>query len=84
MDVKIKVYDDCKYVVGSKKVAEVTYRNIKNYEVVTGNRATEIGNMTDDDSRDEYNEYLVITLNDGDTVAFCSSHVDMFIEYQVI
>ena len=43
MDVKIKVYDDCKYVVGSKKVAEVIYRNINNYEVVTGNRRQPIG-----------------------------------------
>lgn len=39
MDVKVKLYDNCKYVVDSKKVAEVIYRNIKNYKVVTGNRA---------------------------------------------
>ena len=84
MNVKIKVYDICKYEADSKKVAEVIYRNIKDYEVVTGDRATEIGNETDDASRDEYNEYLVITLNDGDTATFCNSHVDMFIEYQVI
>ena len=84
MNVKIKVYDSCKYVVGSKKVAEVIYRNIKAYEVVTGERATKIENMTDENSRDEYNEYLVITLNDGDTATFCNSHVDMFVEYKVI
>ena len=84
MNAKIKVYDICKYKADSKKVAEVIYRNIKGYEVVTGDRATEIGNTTDYASRDEYNEYLVIILNDGDTATFCNSHVDMFIEYQVI
>ena len=84
MNVKIKVYDDCKYVAGSKKVAEIIYRNIKDYKVVTGNKATEIGNTTDEANRDEYNEYLVITVNDEETAIFCNSHVDMFIEYQVI
>ena len=78
MDVKIKVYDICKYEAGSKKVAEVIYKNIKGYEVVTGERATEIGNTTDEASRDEYNEYLVITLNDGETSTFCNSNVDLF------
>ena len=84
MDVKIKVYDICKYEADSKKESEIIYKNIKDYEVVTGDRATEIGNMTDEASRDEYNEYLIITLADGDTATFCNSHVDMFIEYKVI
>ena len=84
MNVKIKVYDSCKYVVDSKKVAEVIYRNIKDYKVVTGNKATEIGLETDENSRDEYNEYLVITLADGETATFCNSQVDMFVEYKVI
>lgn len=78
MDVKIKVYDICKYEADSKKVAEVIYRNIKGYEVVTGDKATEIGNMTDEASRDEYNEYLIITLADGETATFCNSEVDLF------
>ena len=84
MDAKIKVYNICKYEVGSKKVAEVIYKNIKDYKVVTGNRATEIGLETDENSRDEYNEYLIITLENGETSTFCNSHVDMFIEYKVI
>ena len=84
MNAKIKVYDKCKYEADSKKVAEVMYRNIKDYEVVTGNSATEIGLETDENSRDEYNEYLIITLENGETSTFCNSHVDMFIEYKVI
>ena len=68
-----------KTVEQSEKVAEVEYKNIKRFEVVTGERATEIGNETDSNSRDEYNEYLVITLEDGEISTFCNSHVDLFI-----
>ena len=78
MNVKIKIYDGVKYNIESKKVAEIEYDNIKGYEVVTGDKATEIGLETDENSRDEYNEYLVITLADGEISTFCNSHVDMF------
>ena len=83
MNVKVKVYNGVKYNANSEKVAEVEYNNIRGYEVVTGERATEIGLETDENSRDEYsrdeyNEYLIITLDDGETSTFCNSHVDMF------
>lgn len=78
MDVKVKIYNEVKYSKDSKKVAEVEYKNIKGFEVVTDERATEIGLETDEASRDEYNEYLVITLEDGEKSTFCNSHVDLF------
>ena len=78
INVNVKIYNGVKYNANSKKVAEVEYNNIRGYEVVTGERATEIGLETDENSRDEYNEYLIITLEDGDTSTFCNSHVDMF------
>ena len=78
ISVKIKIYDGVKYNVESKKVAEIEYDNIRGYEVVTGDKAIEIGLETDENSRDEYNEYLVITLEDGEISTFCNSHVDMF------
>lgn len=77
MKVKVKVYDGVKYNADSEKVVEVEYQ-IKGYEVVTGSRATEIGLSTDENSRDEYNEYLVLELENGETATFCNSHVDMF------
>lgn len=73
MKVKVKVYDGVKYKEESKKVAE-----IEGFEVVTGDRAIEIGLETDENSRDEYNEYLVLDLGNGETATFCNSHVDMF------
>ena len=45
---------------------------------LTGDRAIEIGLETDENSRDEYNEYLVLDLGNGETATFCNSHVDMF------
>ena len=79
MNVKVKVYNGIKYNMETEKVAEVEYKNIKRFEVVTGERATEIGNETDANIRYEYNEYLVLTLEDGEISTFCNSHVDLFI-----
>ena len=78
MNVYLKIYDGVKYDGSNPKVAEVRYDNIQGFEVVTGDRATEIGLETDENSRDEYNEYLIITLEDGETATFCNSHVDLF------
>lgn len=78
MNVKVKVYNGIKYNADSEKVAELKFNNIRDYEVVTGDRATKIGLETDENSRDEHNEYLIITLEGGETATFCNSHVDMF------
>ena len=79
MNVKVKIYNGVKYESSSEKVAEVEYTNIRGYEVVTGDRAKKIGLETDKNSRDEHNEYLIITMENGETSTFCNSHVDMFI-----
>ena len=79
MNVKVKIYNGVKYESSSEKVAEVEYNNVRGYKVVTGDRATNIGLETDKNSRDEYNEYLIITLENGETSTFRNSHVDMFI-----
>ena len=47
MDVKVKIYNGNKYNRESEKVAEIEYKNIEGYEVVTGKRATDIGLETD-------------------------------------
>ena len=82
MDIKLKIYDSCIYIGESRMVAEVEYRNIKSYEVVTGKRAEQIANVFG--YKDEYNEYLIITLENGETATFCNSHVDMFRDFRHI
>ena len=78
LNIKVKFYDGVKYNLENEKIAEIVYNNIRSYEVVTGDIATEIGLETDEESRDEYNEYLIVTLENGETLTFCNSHVDMF------
>lgn len=78
MKMIVKGYDKVKYEKDSKKVFEVTYNNVESYEVVTGDRATEIGSYTDEESRDKYNEYLVLHLTNGETATFSNSTVDLF------
>ena len=82
MNVRLKIYNGCKYTNICNKVKEVLYTNIRGFKVVTGEEATKIGEETDGDSIDEYNEYLVITLEDGNTSTFRNSHVDLFIDHR--
>lgn len=78
INVKVKIYDGVKYEADSVKVAEVEYKNIKGFEVITGKAAEEISNELDAYSRDECNEYLIITLENGETATFRNSHTDLF------
>ena len=78
MKVLVKVYDKVKYDVTSEKVAEVRY-NINGFKIISGGKeAEQIEAMTDEESIDEFHEYLVLELADGETSTFCNSHVDMF------
>ena len=76
MNIKVKVYDNSKYNKDSKKVAEVEYKGCKGFEVKE---------MTDEeifargfDETDEYKEYAIITLADGDNATFRNSLCDIF------
>lgn len=80
MNVKVKIYDEVKYSPLSEKVAEVKYNNIKGFDVYSDpSTVEEIESLTDASGIDEYHEYLVITLENGDTSTFRNSHVDLFI-----
>ena len=74
MKVKVKVYDGIKYNENSKKMSEVEY-NVTGFEVKEI-PATEILKVFDE--TDEYNEYLILTLANGETSTFRNSHVDLF------
>lgn len=79
MSVKVVVYDKCKYDLTSEKVAEVEYKNIKGFDILSDIMTVErIEAETDESGIDEYHEYLIITLEDGETATFRNSHVDMF------
>lgn len=75
MNLKVKVYDGCKYDAASKKVAETIYNDVVSLEVkVIADKEI----LKTYDETDEYNEYAIITFTDGTTATFRNSHVDIF------
>lgn len=77
MSVKVVVYDKCKYDLTSEKVAEVEYKNIRGWDIASDPMTVEkIESETDE--IDEYHEYLIIALENGEISTFRNSHVDMF------
>ena len=75
MNLKVKVYDGCKYDAESKKVAEMIYNDVVSLEVkvIDDNEI-----LKTYDETDEYNEYAIITFTDGTTATFRNSHIDIF------
>ena len=81
MDCRVRIYDGIKFFK-CKKTKDIYYRNIKGFEVVTGERADQISSEIDASSIDTYNEYLVIYMEDGSTVTFAYSKSDLFINHR--
>ena len=81
MEVKVRIYDGIKYFK-CKKVKEIFYRNVIGFEVVTGDRADQISSEIDVSSIDQYNDYLIIYLEDGSTATFGYSTSDLFIDHR--
>lgn len=75
--VELKIYDSCKYKPTSETKYKVQY-NINAYEVKKIVKE-EILKETDESSLDEYEEYLILYLDDGETSTFRNSHVDMYL-----
>ena len=76
MEIKVKVYNACKYFNAAKKIHEVVYKDVKKFTVETLTHE-EIDRMGFDEY-DEFNEYLTITFQNGETATFRNSHVDVF------
>lgn len=77
MKVVVYFYDGIKYDRHSAHVAEATYY-ITSYSVVGGEKARQIESETDEDGIDDFSEYLVLDLDNGETATFRNSYVDMF------
>ena len=77
MSVKVVVYDKCKYDLTSEKVAEVEYKNIRGFDILSDIMTVE-RIEAETDEIDEYHEYLIIALENGEISTFRNSHVDMF------
>lgn len=73
----VKVYDGVKYDIKSKVANSVEY-NIEGYKVVSGGTEAETIERECGNDLDEFHEYLVLDLGNGETSTFRNSHVDMF------
>ena len=78
MNVKLKIYNGVKYNPQNKIISEIEC-TIKGYKVLSGKKAKKVEKQRNKNSRDKYNEYLIITLDNGEKLTFCNSLVDMFI-----
>lgn len=82
IDVEVEVYAECKYTANAEvfeNSKKATFKNVVNWEIVTGDDAKEIEAMTDAESVDDHHEYLVLNFEDGTSSTFRNSYVDMFI-----
>lgn len=78
---EIEVYGVCKYHAAKEELENpltVRYDGITEFEIVSGYDAEEIERDTDDESIDDYHEYLILHFENGETSTFRNSYVDMF------
>ena len=73
----VKVYDGVKYDIKSEVKNRVEY-NIEGYKVISGGAEAEAIESECGNDFDEFHEYLVLDLGNGETATFRNSHVDMF------
>lgn len=78
VNVEVEIYEECKYKTTEEPVTIARYEGLDHWYIITGEDATEVGNMTDEASRDDYNEYLELHFTDGSVATFRNSYVDMF------
>lgn len=75
--VELWIYDQCKYNEGSKIKFKITY-DIFAYEIKSISKS-DILKETDGSCVDPYNDYLILTMKNGETSTFRNSYCDLFI-----
>ena len=76
--VELEVYNKCKYMMDEDAEIRRVKFEISSWEIVDGQDAEEIEAHTDGSCIDDYHEYLVLHLTNGETATFRNSYVDMF------
>ena len=77
MKLNVKLYNECKYEKDSKVIKDVNIKGIASLEVKEI-AASEILSETDGSCVDDYNEYLILTYDNGETSTYRNSYVDAF------
>lgn len=77
MKLNVKLYNECKYEEGAKVIKDVDLTGIASLEIKEI-PASEILRETDGSCVDDYNEYLILTYENGETSTYRNSYVDVF------
>ena len=77
MKLNVKLYNECKYEKDSKVIKGVNLEGIVSLEIKEI-PASEILKETDGSCVDDYNEYLILTYENGETSTYRNSYVDVF------
>ena len=77
MKLNVKLYNECKYENDSKVIKDVNLEGIASLEIKEI-PASEILKETDGSCVDPYNDYLILTYENGETSTFRNSYVDAF------
>ena len=77
MRMNMKLYDKCKYGEDAKVIKDVNITGIASLEVKEIPES-EILRETDGSCVDDYNEYLILTYENGETSTYRNSYVDVF------
>lgn len=77
MKLNVKLYNECKYEKDSKVIKDVNLECIASLEIKEI-PISEILKETDGSCVDPYNDYLILTYENGETSTFRNSHVDAF------
>ena len=77
MKLNVKLYNECKYEKDSKVIKDVNLEGIASLEIKEI-PISEILKETDGSCVDPYNDYLILTYENGETSTFRNSYVDVF------
>lgn len=77
MKLNVKLYNECKYEKDSKVIKDVNLEGIASLEIKEI-PISEILKETDGSCVDPYNDYLILTYENGETSTFRNSYVDAF------
>lgn len=79
--VVVEQYDDCKYFrieAFNDDIRRTEYQDVEAFEVVEGEAAAQLETEMDPASIDDFHEYLILYLANGETATYRNSYVDLF------
>lgn len=73
----VEQYDTCKYF-NTEAGHRIEYKDVEAFEVVEGEAATQLEAEMDAAMIDDFHEYLVLYMANGETATYRNSYVDLF------